>query len=123
MRILLVISFLVFPQTGFSDWVNIGSTKGINYYIDFDRLRYKNNHVFWWTLVDFSKTRNNFLSMKSYRQGDCISYKFRDLQISAYPNSMGIGNPSKSFTYEDGKWKYANPNTFDETMLDKVCKN
>jgi hypothetical protein len=117
------LSTIIYPSSSFGEWDKIGNSDGdVGFYVDTDRVRFKNDYVYWWSLINFPKPYNSFLSMKSYRQGDCNVYRFKDLTTSAFPKPMGTGNPSKSETYENPKWKYARQGSFDEIMLDKVCK-
>jgi hypothetical protein len=118
--ITLFFSIILFPSSCFAKWNSIANANGNKFYVDTDRIRFNNDNVFWWSLVNLFEPFKKSFSILSYREGDCNTYKFRGLTISSYSKAWGKG---KLIT--DGnkttQWKFAKPGTIDEIMLDTVC--
>ena len=57
-----------------------------------------------------------------YVQLDCSIFRFNDLKVQTYSNSMGEGEMRFEHTPKDVKWKYPEPNTIGEFMYYRICK-
>ena len=128
MKILLTIFTLVFTvmfsSPSYSKWTKVGEDiKGDTFYVDYERIRKQGGYVYFWTLTDYLK-RSNYgnLSLKTYNQGDCKLFRFKDLSYSYYKEPMGGGTgevvkPSS----ENQEWFSPPPKSAGETVLKSVC--
>lgn len=115
----VVLIILLFSSASSAEWTRLDiSVSGGVFYVDFDRIRKRDGHVYYWNMLDDMKGQYN--SVISYTQGDCQTFRSRTLQATGYSQNMGRGtvtnDPSKY------NWKYPNPNTADEGILKSVCE-
>jgi len=96
------------------------NVKGTSFYVDLERIRKHDGHVYWWELVDFSKpTEYGHLSGKTYSQGDCKLFRSKYLSATLYKEPMGEGTGETRTISE--KWDYPPPDSSNETILKRVC--
>ena len=54
LAVALALLLLVIPSIGLSEWVEVGTSYNNNIvYLDFDRIRQQEGHVYFWTLVNY----------------------------------------------------------------------
>jgi hypothetical protein len=96
-------------------------TSGNTYYVDFERIRKHDGHVYNWMVIDFLKPdANGNLSTRVYQQIDCEILRGRSLSWTYHKVPMG-DSMTESVTPEQPKWVYPNPNSSLEIVLKKVC--
>ena len=116
------IALLMFSTPSFANWVKVASTaNNDDFYVDFERIRKNDGYVYYWVLLDYLKPDKwGDLSVKVYSQGDCESFKYKELSSSYHTYPMGLGEPS-TLAKPSPQWKYPPPNSSVEIILDKVC--
>jgi hypothetical protein len=122
LTLLTVFVLTVFSTPVFAEWTKVGGNVFGPFYVDFDRIRKHGGYVYWWTLSDLLKpTEQGHLSDKTYRQGDCKLFRYKDLSISTHklPMGNGIGD---SNSLKNTEWEYPPPNSVSEEVLKSVCK-
>ena len=111
----------MFSSPSYAKWTKIGSNAdGNTFFIDYGKIRKHGGYVYFWVLTEQLKpSPDGSISYKTYHQGDCKLFRFKDLSYSYYKEPMGggTGNP---ITPPD-KWDYATPNSSIETILKSVC--
>ena len=126
MKIVLIIFTLVFSimfsSNSSAEWAKVTrSVNGDTFYVDYGRIRTHDGFVSFWTLSDFLiPTKWGDFSTETYRQGDCKSFRLRNLRVVQYKQQMGRGsgdvyNPKKI------KWNYPLSDSVNETILKTVC--
>ena len=121
--LLLVIIFtFLFSTTSWGDWTFVVETVyGNKFYYDKDRIRKSGKYLYFWELVDYLKPLQGALSVTSYTELDCSIFRFKNLKFMFFNKSMGEGKMTGDlFPKED--WNYPKPNTFLETMYNKICE-
>ena len=118
----LIIS-LIFSSISYANWIKIDVDPiGHTHYIDIGRIKYLDNHIYVWTLIDYLKRDNEgFFSMVTYMQIKCELPKFKLLDISFYRRPMGKGI-GKHYNTSDMKWQYPPPNSMVERSIKIACK-
>jgi len=125
MKKLILIFSLLFSTFSFAEWTEISeNVDGNLYYVDFDRIRKHDGYIYYWTLGDFLKPSNGYLSGAMYNQGDCKLLRHKFLSFSFYKQPMGRGpadiqEPNKT----NQGWKYPPPNTVAEATLKSACSH
>ena len=79
----LLFSTLMFSTPSYAEWTKVGANvSGDTFYVDFERIRKHGGYAYYWSLGDYLKpTKNERLSDKSYRQGDCKLFRERILWL------------------------------------------
>jgi hypothetical protein len=106
-----------------TEWTYVtNDVNGNTFYYDKDRVRKSGKYLFFWYLTDFVKpVGGEFLSVTRNTQLDCSVFRFKNLKLQMYKNSMGEGE-IKSEGREHGEWKYPKPDTLFENLYNKVCE-
>ena len=119
----LIFSLLVLSSTSFADWKNVReNVDGDTLYVDFERIRKHGGYVYWWELSDLLKpTEQGYLSDKSYNQGDCKLFRYKNLSFSSYKEPMG-GGTGEFYNKPDKDWSYPPSNSNDEFILKSICR-
>jgi len=120
--ITLFFSTLMFASPAYADWEVAGENEYSTYYVDFDRIRTNGGYVYFWDLSDYLKpTKWGDLSAKSYKQGDCEMFRYKNLSFSYYKQPMGevFGDSNSP---PNPEWVYPSPNSSVEEMLKRVCE-
>ncbi len=116
---------IVFCLPLFAEWKLVGSSKsGYDYYIDFDRIKESNGHVYFWRLNSFKKTTKHEIgSFMGFYEGDCKNIKVKTLSSTAYSGKMGEGDiiSSKNAGEQAIEWESVVPNSTGEDALLKAC--
>ena len=112
----------MFSSNSFGEWTEVSKdVSGNTFYLDFERIRKVDGYVYYWFLVDLLKPRNGVLSSKTYNEGDCKLFRWRDLQFVNHKKPMGV-DTGESFTNENPKWSFPPPNSINEFILEIVCR-
>ena len=121
----MIISILVFTAMSASkclaDWTEVvNSVDGKSLYVDFESITQREGYVYYWILSNSPVTdKYGFCSDKTYSQGDCAAFRYKDLAFSPYKEPMG-GGEATSITSPE-KWRYPFPNSSVNTILRSVC--
>ena len=121
--LLLVIIFtFLFSTTSWGEWsFLVESQNGDKWYYDKERVRKRGKYIYFWMLIDFYLPFQGDLSKMSYFQLDCSIFRYKELRIHGYKNSMGEGKSRGEWTPKD-EWMYLSPKSAMEFMLNKVCE-
>ena len=128
-RVTLILTFLLslmFSSPSYSEWAKVSEgggsgNRGINFYVDFERIRKVDGYIYWWSLTDYLKPDSQgWLSNKIYFQGDCKLFRFKYLRFSFHNEPMGRGTVD-SYSPENPEWNYPLPDSVWETTLKTVC--
>ena len=126
MKTLLTIFTLVFSMmfssNSFAEWAKVTrSVNGDTFYVDYERIRKHDGFVSFWTLSDFlMPTKWGDFSTETYRQGDCRSFRLRNLRVIQYKQQMGRGS-GDVYNPKNIKWHYPLSDSVNETILETVC--
>ena len=119
----ILISTLSFTSNSFAEWTYIGESKDVRIYIDFERIRKKNDKIFWWGLTDYKKrTPSGDLSAVVLREGNCLTFQYKILSDMYFSRPMGKGEMTGGSDIPDKNWKYAKPKSLIELQLKTVCR-
>ena len=121
--ILLAFTFSVmFSSTSFAEWKKTNENEvGDTIYVDFERIRKHGGYVYFWELLDYLKpSESGVLSHKTYAQGDCKLFRYKDLSHSFHNEPMGLGT-GVTVNKPDKEWSYPPPNSSGEITLKLVC--
>ena len=121
----LLFSTLMFSTPSYGEWTEVSkNVVGDTFYVDFDRIRKHGGYVYWWELGDYLKPlRRGDLSSKIYNQGDCKLFRFKYLSFSFHNEPMGNGTGDVEEPVAKHKgWQYPPPESSEETILKRVCR-
>ena len=115
----------MFSSSSYAGWTAVTlDINGATYYVDFERIRKHDGYVYWWLLEDYLKPSEwkdlGYLSLKSYQQGDCKLFRYKNLSWSTHKEPMGVGTGDTG-NVPDKEWNYPSPNSVGETVLQSVC--
>jgi len=121
--LLLVIIFtFLFSNTTWGEWSFVlEDVYGDKFYYDKDRVRKNRKYLYVWVLTDFLKPTHEYFSSIIYRELDCSIFRHKVLNETFYKKSMGEG---ESITLENppDKWRYPQPKSSNEFLLNKICE-
>jgi hypothetical protein len=114
----------MFSSSSYAEWTKVDENVfGSTYYVDFERIREVDRHAYFWRLSNYlTPLEGGYLSSKIYRQGDCKSFRFKNLSFSFHTEPMG-GGDGDTDNESDKEWTYPNYESVDETILKSVCAN
>ena len=120
---LTIVLLLGWVSVSYAEWKKITETLDAVIYVDFERTRKHDGHVYWWDMVDLLKPDEfGFLSRKSYYQGDCKRFRFKVLSIHSSKEPMtGKIDNSFTFKFDDYDWSYPVPDSAMEVVFNQVC--
>ena len=118
----LLVSTVMFPSPSYAEWTKVTKDmKGNTFYVDFDRIRKHGGYVYYWYLTDYLKPGEyGDLSDKTYRQGGCKLFRFKNLSYSFHKEPMG-GGTGNAVNAPEKEWTYPPPNSSAEGILQSVC--
>lgn len=125
----LLFSTVMFSSTSFAGWTKVMTANHVSdtYYVDFERIRKHGGFVYFWSLSDFLKPlMEEYLSERTYYQGDCGRFRYIYLSMTLYRGPMGAGTTNSSEgTIPKGikGWRYPPPNSIEEAILKAVCRH
>jgi len=118
----------MFSPPSYSEWEYIGkSVKGIEYYVDFERIRKHDGYVFYWELKDYvteneQKKHQGFKSAIGYIKGDCNIFRYKRLMLSFREGPMGMGDSfDLDYSEKEDPWHYQHPKSIGESVQNSVC--
>ena len=121
----LLFSTLMFSSPSYAKWEKVGeNVHGDTFYVDYERIRKHGGYVYWWELTDLLKPiKHGHLSGKIYVQGDCKSFRSKNLSFLQHKQSMGRGSRDNDFDYnpKNPEWEYPIPESVSEGILKSVC--
>ena len=118
----ILISHLTISSHSNGEWTYFTKNdSGGEFYIDYDRIKKRDNIVYVWVLSDLLEPNKwNSLSYIYYYKYNCeIPLKYMTSQIMFCNDSMGKGNCETSRL--DDKWLYPRPGSVNEALIEKVC--
>ena len=118
----ILLFILMFSSTSYAEWTIVSEdTSGNEFYLDYNRIRKVDGHVYYWALNDYLKpTKNGDLLSKLYVEGDCKIFRARSLSWSYYKEPMGRGTGQVT-TPKTPEWVYYEPNSMGEKILNAIC--
>ena len=128
MKKLLVLLFSIFISfNSFGEWKIVAhgtdesaNNVGDDFYIEKDTLKKHGGYIYFWQLSDYLVPSAGYMSVKSYRQGDCELNRIKTLNYIFYHQSMGKGG-SENFPDSNAEWIYATPDSINYLMLSYAC--
>ena len=120
----LLFSTLMFSSPSYGEWTKvIRSVEGDDHYVDFERIRKHGGYVYFWTMMDFLKPQHGkYFSAQGYNQGDCKLFRHKNLTVAFFGGPMGKGSRRDfEVTGKYANWRYASPESIQETLLKRVC--
>ena len=117
---------LMFSSASSAEWTEMTTSHGgaVTWYLDLDRIRKHSGYVYYWTLQDYLKPdKYGDYSDMFHTEGDCKRLRKRSLSLTSYKQPMGGGKGEGNSSIAEGnqKWEYAEPDSVDETVLNRVC--
>ena len=128
MKNILTISTFVFSvmfsSVSVAEWTKlISSVNGDTFYVDYKRIRQHDGYVSYWMLSDFlMPTKWGDFSTETYRQGDCKSFRFRNLRFIQYKKKMGQGI-GDVYLPKNIKSNHPRPDSLNKAILNMVCNH
>jgi hypothetical protein len=118
----LIISTVMFSSLSHADWTRVGENgSGMTFYVDFEKIIKHDGYVFWYGLINLLKPdKDGDTSYKGYRQGDCKLVRYKYLTSSFHKEPMG-GGTGVTVSPKNPEWKYPNPNSVKQVVLETVC--
>ena len=124
LTILLALVFTVmFSSTSFAGWMRVGeNVSGTTFYVDFTRIRKHGGYVYYWYLTDYLKPGEyGDLSDKTYRQGGCKLFRFKNLSYSFHKEPMGRGTGDVQEPVKSSQgWKYPSPDCLTSAPMEQI---
>jgi len=115
---------MLIASPAWAEWVEV--TRGVNgnvIYIDPATIRKEGNRRKFWGITDLSKVgTSGELSRKYRKEYDCKDERSRILTITIYSQAMGDGDV-KGTDNIVSEWQEIAPETLDEAVLKRVCRN
>ncbi len=128
MKILTLIFTLLFlivisSSKSFAKWTKVSTSVDGDYYVDLERIRKHKGYRYVWELIDFKQPNKlGVVSGKVYLKIDCNIFRFQNLQYSFHKQPMGLGTGDIQDPVEKSKgWKYPNPGSAIEQVINAVC--
>ena len=118
---ILLFSIIIFSPTSFAEWKKMSVNHHATFYVNFETIRKVDGYVNYWELGDlFSPIGSGVVSVESYSQGDCKSFRTKTLSRNYYKKSMARGTSEASKVTED-RWISPSPKSPTEIVLKSVC--
>ena len=118
----LLLAFMMFICVpAFAEWVKMGESDGITFYVDPTTLRKDGSLRKVWELYDLKqREKNGAMSFRIRSEYDCKEERRRPLASSYHPEPMAQG---ESFDRFDGagKWTEIVPRSFADIHLKLIC--
>ena len=117
----LLLALLVATSSAWAEWVKMGASDGITFYVDPTTLRKDGSLRKVWELYDFKQPeKNGAMSFRVRAEYDCKEERQRKLAYRYHPEPMAQG---ASFNKLDGagKWTEIVPGSFADTHLKRIC--
>ena len=112
---------LMFVSDSYAEWKKIGTdSSGNTYYLDIDKIKKTNGHINYWQLINLSKPTDGYLSARIHLQGNCESFRFKNLTFHFYKKPMGKG-AHDTFTTKDNEWENPQRNSPGGHVIEAAC--
>ena len=126
----IIFCFFVVVSTGpaYAEWrpIYMGDEAGMTVYVDPETLRRKGNLAKLWILFDYQTTQkvgtNTFLSIKGYREFDCVEGRMRTLSLTQFSGNMGSGKPVYRADANDDNWVSIATTSVGQKLLEVACR-
>tara|TARA_B100000963_G_C22619365_1_gene669078 strand:- start:16 stop:414 length:399 start_codon:yes stop_codon:yes gene_type:complete len=123
----IIIYFLLllsFPLVGKCDWTKLFKGNGIEFFFDFDSLKYNNNHRVVLMMINYKDvTSQGDLSQIVKRKINCNEMMYKDLETNFFKLNFGKGEKSRgSGQVENPKWKYFPPGSSGGEIIKVICR-
>jgi hypothetical protein len=120
-RLTILLFSILISFNSFGEWTKFLERNSITTFIDLDTTKVRGDTVYWWEMKSSLKPMGDtkWLSVTSYRQGDCSMNRFKILAFNTYTESMAKG--TKKSIELPSKWRYPEPMTIDSTVLEGLC--
>ena len=112
---------VIFSTTSFAEWTFITSSKGIDLYLDTERIKHKNGYIYYWDLYDYKKPRKGVQSSAAYNQLDCDLKRSKYLKDIYYAGPMQTGKIIGSSNEPDNNWDYPTPGSVNDIAISFIC--
>ena len=127
-RLPLLVALLLSSFHAAAEWSVIDEDKGA--YYDAASLQPEGQLVKVWALQNYKKAlplgNKVTRSKKILLENNCLNSQVRTLAFSFMTEEMGEGFPIPGFplisTSSYAKWRAVEPNSFDQTLFNKVCR-
>ena len=112
----------MFSSTSYAEWTIVSEdTSGNEFYLDYNRIRKVDGHVYYWYLSNFEKLVKGFVwSASNYAQGDCKLLRFKRVSTTIFKEPLAK-EFIKSLPQKNQDWDYPYPNSSMERVLKSVC--
>lgn len=119
---LALIFSVMFSSPSFADWKKVSSgVEGNTFYLDFERIKKHEGYIYYWELHDYLKlSKQEYFSIKIYKQGDCKLIRDKGLNWLFYKEPMG-GGTSLLNSDADKDWTTHPPGSVGEEFLKHAC--
>ena len=120
----LIISSVTISNTkAHAGWSHVATaeTSKDKYYVDFERIRLSSGEKYFWYLTDYKKVDQfGDKSNVTYSKVECVSLKYKWLDVTYYASSMGSGKEN-AHDPKETEWKYPKRESVLERVLNRVC--
>ena len=118
----ILVSLLTFSSQSNGDWTYVtANIEGTEYYIDFDRVKKRDDYIYTWILTDeLEPTESGTLSYLSFEKIHCgIPKKSKRFTLKYCKDNFGKGKCET--INEEKEWEYPFPDSAWEGLIDIVC--
>ena len=128
-KLLLLLFSLMLSFNSYGEWTKTDEDdKGNYYFVDYDRVKFVDGSVYWWTLYDavepysyLDDDSENYLSEVDYVETDCQIGRFKILTSYYYSLPMAEEIVDE-WTEPEPQWDYFPPDSIGEYDSDTVCR-
>ena len=119
-----IVCSVVLSPVAHAEWTKVTADKdGNTFYVDLERIKKHDGKVYFWQLYDYLKPYQGMLSFTAYTEVECGPLRYKDLTWTSYKGPMASGKISSTAWAPDKYWKYPNPNSINEVILNVVCNH
>jgi len=121
MKTLLLVLALLVTGSAQADWMKLGDTPDVDFYIDLSTVRKEGSLRKVWEVQDLKQgDKSGVLSRRIRKEYDCKQERVRILYISAHSGPMLQGD-SLITNSDAGTWSDIPPGTASNHFLEVVC--
>ena len=103
------------------DLRKVGSDPGgMSLYVDLDSIKVRGQHVYFWSLVDYSEEIGGVRSHHVAKRANCSSRKDQGLKFVYYSGQMAKGMATLETTIQYPRWN-VNPDSLTKMEIKIVC--
>jgi len=118
----ILVSLLTFSLHSNGEWTYVmENINGTEYYIDFDRFKKRDNYVYTWVLRNYLEPDQlGELSTFQFEKIHCgIPKKSKVFRTTSCDDNVGKGKCESH--HRETEWRYPNPDSVMEEIIDLVC--